>query len=74
MAKRNISVEMEDALISDIEREMSLSGFSTIWHIDPDPARRATRGANLVVTAIIPPYGGDNMPPYTASEGGPSHT
>lgn len=29
MAKRNISVEMEDALISDIEREMSLSGFST---------------------------------------------
>ncbi len=29
MAKRNISVEMEDVLISEIEREMVLSGFST---------------------------------------------
>ena len=29
MAKRNISVEMEDVLILDIEREMALSGFST---------------------------------------------
>lgn len=29
MAKRNVSVEMEDVLISDIEAEMELSGFST---------------------------------------------
>lgn len=29
MAKRNISVEMEDVLISEIEEEMIRSGFST---------------------------------------------